>query len=268
MDFSRFLTPKDFFNYYIAGTIWIADLICIIYVTNPVFLNNFWDLYQNTESITLIQTIYNAIILIVIPYVVGFSLGSLSAFITKKLRNAYDGDTTKWVIFDEDDCDCHKERHKGKKLPKAQIDQIEKVIKKTLGYTLKKKYWFYSIRAYVIDNDGEYVSLAARAQHLLNLAESLMLPFPILCSIVTWIIIAGWSNHGHYYYMLPHRPLFFLIITWRIIGWYCISGLVWFSMSWMLFDKYLKMRREWAMHIYRAFLVITAKDKGEDSSYQ
>ena len=258
MDLSRFLTPKDFFNYYIAGIIWIADILCIICITNPFLLNNFWDLYRSIESITSLKIIYELIILIIFPYTIGFSLGPLSSRVTKELRNKFDGDPIKWIITGKND-DKYKNRHMGKRLPKAQKDRIEKVIAKTLGYALDERYWFYAIRAYVLDNGGKYVVLAERAQYLANLAESLFLPFPIFCAIVTWIITCGWYYFDViHFFQITNNHIFMIYTLYPISVSMILVLSVWIGVSWILFDRYLELRRDWAMHIYREFLILTA----------
>jgi hypothetical protein len=256
MDFSRFLTPKDFFNYYIAGAIWIADILYFIHIINPLFLNYFIHIYHHEESVQSITTICELIILVIIPYIVGFTLEPLSASVTKILRKMRDDDPIRWVTFEE----SKNAQHYGKRLPKAQIDRISTVIEGRLGYTLEPKYWFYPIRAYVIDNGGASVGLAARAQHLANFTESLIIPFPILCAIATWIVTTfGWCNEG-LFYAVKH-PFLIPIIFTSIIVCLFLTALVLAGMFWMLFQRYLELRREWAVHIYREFLVITAKDK-------
>jgi len=127
MDFSRFFTIKDFFNYYIAGTIWIADIILLIYLKDSSSLYSLWDSLLNSGS--TFRTIFEAIIMIILPYTIGFALGTLSAKITRKLRNKYGGDPIEWIIPENYEC----KEHKGKRLPKDERERINKVIKGTLG---------------------------------------------------------------------------------------------------------------------------------------
>ena len=258
MDFSRFLTIKDFFNYYIAGTIWIADILLLINMKNSSIPDHLLYSSCKSGSIPWIQTIFEVIIIVILPYTVGFALGTLSAKITKELRNKKCvGDPIKWIT---DDCD----KHEGKRFPKPARDKIfNDIAPRIFDYTLtNKQLWFYQIRAYVVDKGGPAVVLSERAQSLANFTESLILPFPILCAIVTWITITGWHYDTLFIAYSPNQPVSYEIMSWKIIEWYCgalvIALSVWLAMSWMLFNRYLELRREWAMHIYREFLVIAA----------
>jgi hypothetical protein len=243
MDFSRFLSIKDFFNYYIAGMIWSADLLLLINMKN-IFLNPNWTIL---ESIQWNQTIFEIIIVVVIPYTIGFALQPLSAWMTKKIRDEIIGDPIKCITNVENHCNdnyCNGRYYKGKHLTKPAIDRIFKIAPDIFGYSIKGKnkyadeqlredkdrykeehLWFYQIRAYVLDNGGPSVNLAERAQSLANFTESLMLPFPILCSIVTWIMINRWYNHASVIACFLCKPLPCLIMIERLNITCCISVL-------------------------------------------
>jgi hypothetical protein len=317
MDFSRFLTLKDFFFYYIAGTFWIADILYFIYIINRSFLNDFW----NTGSNPLNAMIFEVIIIIIFPYAMGFALGPLSAVITREIRDKRECDdpirlVTKpsskfswdetpekekdkeikkfltqvsgidWVkdakietidkgktikisteknslslklndkktevILKTDyirTCKFKAKREgqvlnvyrKDKTLPKPAIENILREAYDTFGYSLRDNLWFYQIRAYVVDKGGKAGELAERAQYLANFTESLMLPFPIFCAIVTLNVIMDLHICG--------------VLAVIVAGMF--GGLL----VWALFRRYIELRREWAMHVYREFLVITAKEK-------
>ena len=129
-------------------------------------------------------------------------------------------------------------------MPEPAIESILCHAYDTFGYSLRDNLWFYQIRAYVMDKGGKAGELAERAQYLANFAESLLLPFPIFCAIVTWKVVTD------------------LHIFWIISA--IVAETIGLIIVWALFKRHLQLRREWAMHIYREFLVITAKDRGSE----
>lgn len=263
MDFSRFLSINDFFNYYITGIFWIADIFLLIYMINNSFLNPLWDSSCKllaSGSFSWIQPVLDIIIIIILPYTAGFVLGTLSQKTTKKFRDCK-GDPIKYIIClkdimpefgcDKKECivdNCNKDCNYGKKLPYPAIKRILEIAPSLFCYKLKYKcLWFYQIRAYVVDKGGPAAGLAERAQNLANFTESLMLSFPIFCAIVTCIIIT-------------ELHIISCVFAVLVAG---LSGIFTFI---ILFERYMELRRDWAMHIYREFLVITA-DKNDDMSY-
>lgn len=163
--------------------IWSADLLLLISMKN-IFLNPHWTILG---SIQLNQTIFEIILVVVIPYTIGFALQPLSAWVTKKFRDEIIGDPIKCITnveYNRNENYCNERYYKGKRLTKPAIDRIFKIAPDIFGYRIEKEHlWFYQIRAYVLDNGGPSVNLAERAQSLANFTESLMLPFANLCFV-------------------------------------------------------------------------------------
>jgi hypothetical protein len=194
------------------------------------------------------QTIFEIIIIVAIPYTLGFALQPLSAGVTKILRDKIIGDPIKCITNVENHCNdnyCRERYYKGRHITKPAIDRMFKIAPDIFGYRIKEEHlWFYQIRAYVLDNGGPSVNLAERAQSLANFTESLILPFPILCSIVTWIMINRWYNHATVITCFLCKPLLYLIMTERLKIICFISVLVGMVLFCMLFYRYLELRRE------------------------
>ena len=240
MNFPSFMTIKDFFNYYVAGFIW---LVCIGLLWLPI-----QDHAKLVEKLDQLQEITDklsplvlALALLIFPYVIGFMLIPINGLITKLLRLIF-GDPKKWVVDYQERFKWQLFPHKGRRLSRTNIRLVTQRLKKIYGdekeiSEAKIAKWFFQIRAIVINQKSESGTLAIRAQDLANFSESILLPVPLL-----FIILFG--------KFLQINPGF---------AWVCLGiGLVLFG---ILSQRYLDMRTFWIKHTYRSFLALMAADK-------
>lgn len=240
MNASNFLSVKDFFNYYVAGLLWIVEVAIISmplgsYQKSLDWLGKFQGV---TDKMGAVLT---GILFIVIPYLVGFVFTPVSMAATKVLRSRF-GDPKDWVV----DYSVNGERHKGRRLAQTKIRLIVQRMKKVFGdeKTINKDNlanWFFTLRDYVINSKGEAASFAIRAQDLFNFTESILLPLPLLLFTSGIKMICS-----------PNR-----------IGWLLLAFGIFFLC--MLSYRYLRLRFYWVKHVYNTFLVVTGnKPTSED----
>ena len=209
------LNGKDYFNYYFSGVVWIVDFFLLI--SSRTSTGHLLGLIQK------IPTVISIILVVAIPYVVGFVLSPCGNCVTKWIREIFD-DPVDWVLVLGDE-PAWDNKHKGKRLAgvwrKSLYDKIKELVGKDIKYSP-----FFWVRTYVEtfspDNGRK---LADRALILANLTESLILPSSLLS---------------------------FLIL--EQIGLPCIVS---FLISVLIFSllcyRYLQLREYWAKHVYRVF---------------
>jgi hypothetical protein len=233
MNFPGFITIKDFFNYYVAGFVWLVDIGLFIFPwTNSVKLIN---VLEKTQKISInFGEILIGLALLVFPYLIGFVATPINMGITKLIRSIF-GDPQKWITDYEEKSKWKLYLHKGKRLSRTNIRLIIQKLKKIYGDekeingpNISK--WFFQIRAIVINQKGEAGALAIRAQDLSNFTESILLPFPLLLLVLGWKTID--ISHSHSIILLGLGGLSFVFLTYR----------------------YLHLRTYWVKHVYRAFL--------------
>jgi hypothetical protein len=222
MDIGRFFSRKDFFNYYVAGVIWLIDFAILITIFSSQL-----DLRASLSSVSgLPEAIVVGALAIVVPYAVGFALNPLGDLLTDVLHMMF-GDPTKWVT------DYSQNRYKGHRIPKPLGERINQLASQTFNGKLENEgLWFYYLRTFVEQEGGAASELAMRALDLANLTESLLLPMPLLVALSVVKMI------GNLNIALPlSNAIFVLIFT-------------------LLAIRYMKLREYWVKHIYRAFLVL------------
>lgn len=239
MNFPGFMTIKDFFNYYVAGFLWIFNIGLIYLPINDSskLINELEQLQKITDKIS---PLVMGLILLIFPYVIGFILTPANTLLTKLLRLIF-GDPKKWTVDYQTKSGWRVHLHKGKRLSRTNIRLVTQRLKEIYGdekeiSEAKIAKWLFQIRAIVINQKGEAVALAIRAQDLTNFTESILLPVPLLFTIL----------FGKF---LQTSPAF---------AWVCLGiGLLLFG---MLSKRYLDMRTFWVKHTYRAFLALLATE--------
>ena len=233
MNASNFLSVKDFFNYYVAGLLWILEVAIISmplssYQKSLDWLGKFQGL---TDKMGAVLT---GILFIVIPYLVGFVFTPISMAVTKMLRALF-GDPKEWIV----DYSEKGKRYEGKRLAQTKIRLIIAKMKEVFGDDEKineknLRNWFFTLRDYIINGQGDVASLAIRTQDLFNFTESIILPLP------AFVITIGIK----------------LCANSMAFGWALgLLGLIFFG---LLSYRYLKLRFYWVKHVYNSFLVVTS----------
>lgn len=233
MNFPGFMTIKDFFNYYLAGFLWLFNIGLIYLPINDSskLINELEQLQKVTDKLS---PLVMGLSLLIFPYVVGFILTPVSTLITRLLRFTF-GDPKKWVVDYQSKSGWQLSIHKGKRLSRTNIRLITQRLRKIFGEEkeineTKIANWFFQVRAIVINEKSEAGALAIRAQDLANFTESILLPVPMML----WILFAKY---------VTVYPVFGRI--------YFGAGLLFFG---MLSYRYLHLRTYWVKHTYRAFL--------------
>lgn len=240
MNASNFLSVKDFFNYYVAGLLWIVEVAIISmplgsYQKSLDWLGKFQGV---TDKMGAVLT---GILLIVIPYLVGFVFTPVSMAVTKLLRALF-GDPKEWMV----DYSEKGKRYEGKRLAQTKIRLIVQRMKKVFGdeKTINKDNlanWFFTLRDYVINSKGEAASFAIRAQDLFNFTESILLPLPLI------LLTVGIK----------------MLCTQNWVGWLLMALGILFLCT--LSYRYKQLRFYWVKHVYNTFLVVTGnKPTSED----
>lgn len=233
MNFPGFMTIKDFFNYYVAGFLWLCNIGLIYLPINDrsKLVNELEQLQKITDKVS---PLIIGLILLIFPYVIGFILTPLNTLVTKLLRRIF-GDPKNWVVDYQAKSGWRIRLHKGKRLSRTNIRLVIKRLKKIYGEEKEINEtnianWFFQIRAIVINQKGEAGALAIRAQDLANFTESILLPVPI----TLWILFSKY---------IVIKPEF---------AWICLGiGLLFLV---ILSYRYLHLRTYWIKHTYRAFL--------------
>jgi len=226
MDFWKSFSQSDLFNYYLAGTVWGLDIILIVtisasesIITKPFLTQNI-----NAPGVAVI-----GILIVVLPYLLGFIMTPIGNWITKKCRPEYQ----KLAL------ELGTGKSKSKPLPKTMVNAIEKKAEILFGPLHDKSLYFYWIRAYVWQIGGPAVDLAMRAQALSNLTESLLISVPMTGLLFTlWLFI---NYFGCSIWYAAMTGLLLVIILYKL-----------------LWNRYLTLREYFVKHVYRAFLVIEA----------
>ncbi len=215
---------RDFFNYYLAGVLWLVDIIAVIMLfskfgTSEIKLSDINTLLNDVNAVVM------AVGLIVIPYLLGFILNPLGTKLMEKIRNR-DNEAIRWVTDP-----THRLASQGlKEWEKEKIKERIKAIYKTQNKSFEEL--FFTIRAYVEEHGKGANLLATRALDLTNFAESLVIPLPLFFAILAiWLASNNW--------------------LWTVL--FLGIGILVFS---FLRRRYLDLRSYWVKHVYRAFIAI------------
>lgn len=230
MDTIKFFSTRDFFNYYLAGVIWLFDItVLLVSIGDPAKMT--LQLDSAVAAIDKIPLLVLGILALILPYYIGFILNPLGGQVTRFLRWKF-GDSVKW-IFDYKD-----PRFKGKRLPGFVHKAILEKLKALLNFNKDETLIFFQVRAYVIEYGKGAAEFAERLRDLTNFCESLLVPFPLLFLIL--------SGKGFISDLIPFG------ITMLVVG---------ILMFWILSWRYLEYRYDWVKHTYRAFLTANTPDQ-------
>lgn len=215
---------RDFFNYYLAGVLWLSDIVAVVILvsklgTSEIKLSDLNTLLNEVNAVVI------TIGLIVIPYLLGFMLNPLGTKLMEKIRNR-DNEAIRWVTDP-----THRLAGQGlKEWEKEKIKEKIKVIYKIQNKSFEEL--FFTIRAYVEEHGKGANLLATRALDLTNFAESLIIPLPLFFTFIgIWLVASHW--------------------LWTIL----FFG-IGISVFGFLRRRYLDLRSYWVKHVYRAFIAI------------
>jgi len=239
MDVGRFFSIKDFFNYYVAGAIWLLDLaLALLWFSDPSSAAASLDEFK--KQINSLGPLASGVLIVVLPYVTGFTLNPFCNCVSRRLCRIK-RDPMNWVT---DYGEESSKRPAGKRLVKPAVREVSKLASETFDYKISDEnqhLWFFQVRAYVINKGGAASDLATRACDLMNFAESLLLPVPLLSAILIWGGLTQLS-----------ASVFTKVLL-------LIAGLVVSFIA--LAKRYLRLREYWVKHTYRAFLVMKAHEQ-------
>lgn len=162
-----------------------------------------------------------------IPFVIGFVLNPLGNFVTKLLRKVFD-DPVKWVLVLSKEKYSDNKKFFRKRLSEPSRTKILEKVSLLQDGDAEEYSPFFLVRNYVVENAGKNtLALANRPLDLANLAESLIIPIPLLSFLIgrvffSWIISIGLA------------VFIFAILSYR----------------------YFQLRGYWVKHNYRTFLIL------------
>jgi hypothetical protein len=235
MKLESFFSLKDYFNYYISGLVWCISFLFLAKDT-LLRLKDF----LTTTSIEAGGVVILGVILLFIPYVVGFTLMPLSNWFVKfwqgKNRSRRP-EPRKYVLMIGDMTNRESKRFEGWRISGKETKQIIETAKQIFGFEYNRDFhlYFYPIRAYVLEHGGATAQQAERGRDLQTFAQSLLLPVPL--AVITFSIFRYWEN------WLP-------LVSGAILA---------IILHRILVSRYFEMEFYWVKHVYRSFLVITSK---------
>lgn len=220
---------KDFFNYYFPGVIWILVFVVLLIPIHPhpMFYHYYSDLGSYVSEVP--ESIW-LILLVIIPYIIGFAMNPMVVKLTKKLQK---GNRNAIVYSMADEKIGNKVQ-----LWRNKRRLIEKYSRNLFhGDGKNPKEYFFYIRSYVADHGGEMFGLIVRVRNILEFSEAMLIPFPLLMFFIGIRLIYPFFSVG-----------------FMLIG---ISFLSFYFLYW----RYFRLREIWVKHIYRAFLVIMRNEE-------
>lgn len=272
-DFGSFFSVKDFFNYYIAGWLWLVDSVLILLLLSVFGVDLDPIGFLGTQADAL-GPVVPAVCTVIFPYVVGFVASPWCYEIAKNYRKTH-GDATSWVTdhssdggkvsqdessktppsqLKEKQSDIYGERQLSRSAT-AQVSYLARV----LFPGLKRKFkddpapHFFYIRAYVMDKGGTAAEYAQRTEDLMNFTESLLIPVPLFFALVTLNLI----------YVFANAVLSSTIPLWLIALALLMAFFVYIAVFKTVAERHLRFREYWVKHVYRAFLAQDARTRAE-----
>jgi hypothetical protein len=214
----KIFSAKDYFNYYFAGIAWLA---CVFSIS----IKGFSNCAATVEIIGKIPITILAVLLIAIPFMIGFVLNPLGNLVTFLLRKIVD-DPIDWVLVLSG-----QKFPTTKKLCRKRISEPSrtKILEKlsTLQGGPTKYSPFFFVRNYVeIKANKNALTLVNRPLDMANLTESLLLPIPLLGFLIEKIFISQICS--------------------------IISGILFIILCY----RYFQLREYWVKHNYRTFLIL------------
>jgi len=268
VDIGKFLSLKDFFNYYISGAIWIADfLITLLLLPIKPDLDIF-SVFLTTNN-TIVQTILTIAITGLLPYSMGFVMSEVGDLATEYIHQIF-GNPVEWVVdysinsckaqcdrSNDNSCkvQCNRSKQilgvRRRRIPEKTIELVASYANELLGidqkdFKEKPDRYLFQLRAYVVNKAGGASDLATRTLDLANFAESILIPLPLLLALCTFYVLRSFiSETGIAFVNIPA-----IIFATAILS---LAGL-------LVIRRYLSLKENWVKHIYRGFVVIASFD--------
>ncbi len=227
MNIDKFITVSDLFTYYVAGLVWLANLLLS------------YALGRDLLSLVLIVNQLPAVLtfaLLFVPYILGFALTPLAEWVRKQIEGPgrrRHPDPKKWLI--QSQRPFKNDLLEGQRLDKKEAVAIFNKAAQVLGYSYgadKERLYFSPIRSYVAQRGGGASILADRARNLMSLCESILVPLPVL--IVLIALNLSQSN-------------FITIVLSAILACWIFTQIL---------ERYYRFEIYWTRHVYRALLVM------------
>jgi hypothetical protein len=218
---ANIFSARDYFNYYFSGIAWLACAFVFYIVEKTTF-----DLDAVIEIVEKTPISLWLVLLAIIPFMAGFVLSPLGYIVTTFLKKIF-GDPVDWALVLKKEKYSESERTFRKRISEPSRSRIlEKVSSLQNGEANYSP--FFLVRNYVVENAGKNTfTLVNRPLDLANLAESLIIPIPLL----SFLVGKAFSSQV---LSIALAILFFVILSYR----------------------YFKLRGYWVKHNYRAFLIL------------
>ncbi len=218
MDIKVFST-KDYFNYFFAGIIW---LICAT-VLGGKDSDGYVLLLESVDKIPAAVLI---VLLLVVPFTVGFVLSPVGNLVTKLLRGVL-GDPADWVLVLEGQSFAKTKKPFRKRIAEPSRTKILKKVSVLQGGATNYSP-FYLVRNYVeMKANDNALRLTNRALDLANFTESIIIPVSLLGFLMSKMVFNQTVS-------IFVGILLFLLLCYR----------------------YYQLREYWVKHNYRTFLFL------------
>lgn len=181
MDIFTRISESDWFNYYLAGFVWLGIGVFI----NPKAFGQVQPVLGNP--------VVAIVLLAIVPYLLGISLSPFSEMVARWKRPPY----IKAILGDAGSprkenqfCliwSCPPPTMLVKSLREQALAQAESI----LGVEVQNKtLYFWWMQAYIWQFDNGAVQLARRAKAMRNLLESLLLPVPLfVLTLIRYVVV-------------------------------------------------------------------------------
>lgn len=222
IDVERFFTVKDFLYYYISGCIWLINLA----------LTAAWQeassRLQGLRLPVTQATAAFAVLLVVVPYVVGVLFSPLSWRLATFTRQLY-GNPKRWMIRQGGG---GKLRGVLSPLPEIEAARIIQHAEQTFGYRIDPHDWFLRVAAEFAMRGGTYHDAAERVKEVAASSNGLALPASI-------VIFRGAYVATNAQPTSLIAAAFLAVITWFLFvrrGEYLLEKRVQMTYLWFLLD--------------------------------
>ena len=250
-----FLSLKDYFNYYISGL-----LLCLSFLFFELSFLGWVDLAPIATKLSDgVEVVIAGMIIVIVPYVVGFVLLPINEWIRKLWQG---GKERKWRhdprehLFQLVEGSEAIKGFEKKRITYKETKQILSAAKIAFNIEYKKdiRFYFYPIRAFVLEYGGKSAILIDRARDLANFTESLLLPIPLAIIslgfyLLSRIFVQYWGSLLGLFIIIVSAK-FLLLLSWGLA----------IGAHYLLVKRYFQLEEYWVKHVYRAFLVLTSEN--------
>ena len=218
------LGVEDFFNYYLPGLLWSANIYFSLTLFSPSLISNAATTFEKVDQLIL------AAIALLLPYTIGI-IASFLGSIVHNVDKVLLGTPEEYVLNSEKKKGIGKMKF-GSSLGKSLTRQIQKIATSKFGSDLSSSSLYFNVHYSLQFSPFPRVqSHVARLTNLMNLHEGLIPP----------III------GSIFAFLASRQLHLVELN--------IIGVVLLIMALGLWNRYHYLREVRAKHVYRYFLL-------------